>query len=1103
MSSSLVVHPRLRSIANSTEPRRRALVPFASIGVLAYRSLSSDVAPGRGKVETIDNLLSNFSYQADFFCRKTGDERFISLCSPGFLSSRTSKEGFRSGGSNLLSPQLFVLLRRCGSCKRDQSAYSRRRRTRVDCERFRLLSAHQPPASTSLKTSTTLIRAYSFSTTHLQIRTIMGSTEPTDDVEQPSSLNATKFQPAKRAEGESAKMGALECKQNEDPEYTTPCPVASTARAPQTKSSNSSPSNRSMAIPTCMTCGPVIKNDNFKWHVPDIYHKIVEANPEAFHPGYCGLKMTNSLTDSVEPFIPDDGRAVNWYVCGPTVYDHAHLGHARAYLTFDILRRIMEDYFGYEVFYQLNITDIDDKIILRARKNKLFYSYMKAHQEAEFTKPPGTSTSSSSSTSAAMPSSRSFVEDMQWLISRKDEAYFGKKKEKLIEEIQKAIEEAQRKGWKPPSEEEKTEKLEKFALKKALFEREAKQASDLLAQKKFEAAAEVMADELKDWLDETVGSDVTDNMVFQDHARKFESSFWDDMLALNVRPPDAITRVTEYVPQIVTFIESIIASGGAYESNGSVYFDTRHFESRDHDYPKLGPKGKGKVDDDAMQEGEGALGVKLDGEKKDNRDFALWKKSKAGEPRWNSPWGLGRPGWHIECSVMASDLMGPRLDIHGGGQDLKFPHHANEMAQSECFHGTKQWVNYWTHAGTLNINNLKMSKSLKNFTTIKEALETTSATQIRIAFLQQHWHAKMLYSPEQLRIARDFDTRVRNFTGMVKQKIRSAGCFSATEQIWNDEEKALHKMIQSSHAEIHTALLNNFNYPAVMNRLHEVIGKCNSYVGNCEKVDAQRQPRVLILRKAASLVTKFLRLFGVLEGNDELGAAEGSGEGGASREEILAPFLDAIAAFRDEIKEVASAKETKSPAILSVCDKLRDRTLVQLGVELSDVKGSARSDWKLWTSPKDLAREKAGKKIGELEKQVGSIQTVISDKRAALQRLEETVKFATTEDWLAAQELDFTEKRDEEGLPVASKGVGGGEPEPLKKSTLKTLKKNVKAYFDKRTKELKRLGCAEDGSVAEAVAAEREKVETDIANKLDEQSKKKAELKEALLELQQ
>ena len=174
------------------------------------------------------------------------------------------------------------------------------------------------------------------------------------------------------------------------------------------------------------------------------------------------------------------------------------------------------------------------------------------------------------------------------------------------------------------------------------------------------------------------------------------------MDALGVRPPDVLTRVTEYVPKIIAFVEKIIGNGMAYESNGSVYLDLQAFEKAGHDYRKCAPS-KGKdTSAAAMAESEGALGSSS-GDKRHGNDFALWKKSKPGEPEWDSPWGKGRPGWHIECSVVASDILGERLDLHAGGVDLKFPHHDNELAQSEACFGTHQWVNYFYHAGHLHI----------------------------------------------------------------------------------------------------------------------------------------------------------------------------------------------------------------------------------------------------------------------------------------------------------------------------------------------------------------------------------------------------------------
>lgn len=260
-------------------------------------------------------------------------------------------------------------------------------------------------------------------------------------------------------------------------------------------------------------------------------------------------------------------------------------------------------------------------------------------------------------------------------------------------------------------------------------------------------------------LDKEFGSSVSDHAVFRALPAKMEQSFMDDMAALRVEPPTTLTRVTEYVPEIITFVEKIIKNGFAYATDdGSVYFDVRTFdgakggvnhangvkyevqdEDWSHTYAKLQPWSKG--DSKLLQEGEGAL---TDGNsKRSASDFALWKASKPGEPAWDSPWGKGRPGWHIECSVMASEVLGETMDIHSGGSDLAFPHHDNEIAQSEACHDCRQWVNYFIHTGHLHIEGLKMSKSLKNFITIKEALGRHSARQLRMAFMSQPWHGKM------------------------------------------------------------------------------------------------------------------------------------------------------------------------------------------------------------------------------------------------------------------------------------------------------------------------------------------------------------------------
>lgn len=217
-------------------------------------------------------------------------------------------------------------------------------------------------------------------------------------------------------------------------------------------------------------------------------------------------------------------------------------------------------------------------------------------------------------------------------------------------------------------------------------------------------------------------------------AEGFIKRYFEDMDALNVRRADVYPRATEEIPKIIEVISGLIDRGHAYQSRNDVYFRVNSFP----DYGKLSRR---KLEDMMSEQSEGI-------EKENPMDFTLWKGAKPGEPQWDSPWGPGRPGWHIECSAMSLKYLGSTLDIHGGGKDLIFPHHENEIAQSEAFTGAKPFVRYWMHNGLLQLGEMKMSKSLGNLITVKEALERHTPDAIRLFILSSHYRSPLTVSDE-------------------------------------------------------------------------------------------------------------------------------------------------------------------------------------------------------------------------------------------------------------------------------------------------------------------------------------------------------------------
>uniref|UniRef100_A0A8B9D9X8 Cysteine--tRNA ligase, cytoplasmic n=1 Tax=Anser cygnoides TaxID=8845 RepID=A0A8B9D9X8_ANSCY len=529
------------------------------------------------------------------------------------------------------------------------------------------------------------------------------------------------------------------------------------------------------------------------------------------------LCLYNSLTRNKEIFQPQNGKKVTWYCCGPTVYDASHMGHARSYISFDILRRILRDYFKFDVFYCMNITDIDDKIIKRARQNYLFEQY----RENKITP-------------------AQLLEDVKTaseLFSVKLNETTDPDKKQMLEKIQNAV--------------------------KSAFDPLQAAVQAKLPAEEINRCHEIMLEEAKDllsdWLDSEFGSQVTDNSIFSKLPKFWEGEFHKDMEALNVLPPDVLTRVSEYVPEIVAFVKKIVDNGYGYVSNGSVYFDTMKFDSSEkHSYAKLVPEAVG--DQKALQEGEGDLSISADrlSEKHSPNDFALWKSSKPGEPSWDSPWGKGRPGWHIECSAMAGSILGESMDIHGGGFDLRFPHHDNELAQSEAYFENDHWVRYFLHTGHLTIAGCKMSKSLKNFITIKDALKKHTARQLRLAFLMHSWKDTLDYSNNTMESAIQYEKFMNEFFLNVKDILRAPTNVTGQFQKWENQEAELNKNFYDKKAAIHEALCDNIDTRSVLEEMRSLVSQSNSYIA--AKKSSRQMPNRLLLENISSYLTQMLKV---------------------------------------------------------------------------------------------------------------------------------------------------------------------------------------------------------------------------------------------------
>ncbi len=492
------------------------------------------------------------------------------------------------------------------------------------------------------------------------------------------------------------------------------------------------------------------------------------------------LKIYNSLTREKEEFKPVEKGKVRMYVCGMTVYSDAHIGHARTYFAFDVIRRYLE-YKGYDVNYIQNITDVDDKIITAALKE---------------------------------------------------------------------------------------------------------------------------------------GVDALE------YSKRFTEICLNDLDELGIRRADFYPKASETIPDMIEFIKKIIDKDIGYESDGDVYFSVEKFP----DYGKL----SGQKLDDLM-----AGTRKEPGDKKQNPfDFALWKSAKPGEPSWDSPWGPGRPGWHIECSTMSSKYLGLPFDIHGGGMDLRFPHHENEIAQAEAATG-KQFAKYWMHIGLLTVDGEKMSKSIGNIINIKDLLKKWDAEVVRFFYAQAHYRSPPDFSNTGLENAKKGLDRIYR----LKEKLEiladdEIGHINETD-LSKDEKEYLQTINDFKNGFI-SAMDDDFNTPQAVGIIFEFVNNSNRFLENNSNPKLCRYALDTLLK-----LGNILTLFQLKTEKEEV-----------VDDKLLKKLIDILSEYKTDI-EVKNIEELMKSLLQvreearknkdwNTADNIRDK-LDEIGIEIQDT-----SDGPVW-----------------------------------------------------------------------------------------------------------------------------------------------------------
>lgn len=410
--------------------------------------------------------------------------------------------------------------------------------------------------------------------------------------------------------------------------------------------------------------------------------------------------------------------------------------------------------------------------------------------------------------------------------------------------------------------------------------------------------------------DKIIKRALTEGTTWSSIAEKYETEFWSDMEKLNVTRPDIVIHVTKNMNKIIQFISKLVESGHGYlAKNGSVNFRTESWEQ----YGKMVKLAK----DPTTTEG-----------KQQRADFALWKAAKENEPSWPSPWGPGRPGWHIECSTLASHLFGNSITFHAGGVDLKFPHHENEEAQSCCYHKQDQWVDYWVHTGPLRIKGQleKMSKSLKNTVSISQLLENYSADEFRMFCLLSRYRSTIEFDDQTMQVAKSTLKKLNQFLDNCQayvNGVKPAYDFSASE--------LLREKIQATETII-SNFSDDFNTPKAIESLISLITYTNSLINVSPQCEANEDTtvgsNVVAIQDVSNFVQQHLENLGL-----RLETVKGHGASDISTNVSSDDVIESIVRLREKLRN--EAMDSKDKNLFKLCDLLRDN-LKQNGVEVKD-----------------------------------------------------------------------------------------------------------------------------------------------------------------------